>query len=115
MILWRLYKKIDPTLRLVQTCELNTNDPVDTRFGESPAGSFGSYQFAFQESNFKVTCNLAPIQPASRASNSKPSYPSLPLDYLNDDFVLDLPYDLDILQNKLLDELKVTMLDAKKI
>ena len=115
MILWRLYKKIDPTLRLVQTCELNTNDPVDTRFGESPAGSFGSYQLAFQESNFKVTCNLAPIQPASRASNSKPSYPSLPLDYLNDDFVLDLPYDLDILQNKLLDELKVTMLDAKKI
>ena len=108
-------QKIDPTLGLVQTCELNTNDPVDTRFGESPAGSFGSYQFAFQESNFKVTCNLAPIQPASRASNSKPSYPSLPLDYLNDDFVLDLPYDLDILQNKLLDELKVTMLDAKKI
>ena len=108
-------QKIDPTLGLVQTCELNTNDPVHTRFGESPAGSFGSYQFAFQESNFKVTCNLAPIQPASRASNSKPSYPSLPLDYLNDDFVLDLPYDLDILQNKLLDELKVTMLDAKKI
>lgn len=71
-------QKIDPTLRLVQTCELNTNDPVDTRFGESPAGSFGSYQFSFQESNFKVTCNLAPIQPASRASNSKPSYPSLP-------------------------------------
>lgn len=71
-------QKIDPTLRLVQNCELNTNDPVDTRFGESPAGSFGSYQFSFQESNFKVTCNLAPIQPDSRASNSKPSYPSLP-------------------------------------
>ena len=102
-------QKIDPTLRLVQTCELNT------RFGESPAGSFGSYQFSFQESNFKVTCNLAPIQPASRASNSKPSYPSLPLDDLNDEFVLDLPDDLDILQNKLLDELKVIMPDAKKI
>lgn len=34
---------------------------------------------------------------------------------MNDDFVLDLPYDLDILQNKLLDELKVIMPDAKKI
>lgn len=108
-------EKIDPTLGLVQTCELNTNDPVETRFGESPAGSFGSYQLAFQESNFKVTSNLAPIQPASRSSNYKPSYPSLPLDDLNDDFVLDLPDDLDMLQNKLLDELKVTMLDANKI
>ena len=63
-------------------------------------GSFGSYQLAFQESNFKVT-----IQPASRAPTSKPSSPSLPLDNLNDDFVLDLPDDLDILQKKLLDEL----------
>lgn len=108
-------QNIDPTLGLVQTCELNTNDPVDTRFGESPTGAFGSYQLAFQESNFKVTSNLARIQPGSRASNSKPSYPSLPLDDLNDDFVLDLPDDLDLLQNKLLDELKVNMLDANKI
>lgn len=108
-------QNIDPTLGLVQTCELNTNDPVDTRFGESPTGAFGSYQLAFQESNIKVTSNLARIQPGSRASNSKPSYPSLPLDDLNDDFVLDLPDDLDLLQNKLLDELKVNMLDANKI
>ena len=97
-------QNIDPTLGLVQTCELNTNDPVDTRFGESPTGAFGSYQLAFQESNFKVTSNLARIQPGSRASNSKPSYPSLPLDDLNDDFVLDLPDDLDLLQNKLKDD-----------
>ncbi|PFX29627.1 hypothetical protein AWC38_SpisGene5601 [Stylophora pistillata] len=108
-------QKIDPILGLVQTCELNTNDPVDTRFGESRTGLFGSYQLAFQEFNFKVTCNLAPSQQASRASNSQRSYPSLPLDDLNDDFVLDLPDDLDILQNKLLDELKVTMHDANKI
>ncbi|PFX17579.1 hypothetical protein AWC38_SpisGene18098 [Stylophora pistillata] len=108
-------QKIDPTLGLVQTCELNTNEPVDTRFGESPTGSFGFYQLAFQESNFKVTCNLAPSQQASRASNSQLSNPSLPLDDLNDDFVLDLPDDLDILQKKPLDELNVTMHDANRI
>ena len=74
----------NPTLGLIQTCELNTSAHADTRFGESPAGAFGSYQLAFQESNFNVTSNLAPIQ-GSRASNSKPPYPSLPLDDLNDD------------------------------
>lgn len=47
-------QKIDPTLRSVQTCELNTNDPVDTRFGESPAGSFGSYQFHSRNLTLKL-------------------------------------------------------------
>lgn len=72
-------KDIDPDLGLIQTCELTlntgngTNDHVDTRFGESPAGAFGSYQLGFQESNFKVTSNLAPIQRGRGASNTIPS------------------------------------------
>jgi len=84
-------------------------------FGESPPGAFGSYQLAFQESDFKVTSNIhvGPIQ-RSRASNSKPPYPSLPFDDLNDDFVLDLPDDLDTTESKLLNELKVNNLGANK-
>ena len=108
-------KNIDPTLGLIQTCELNTSAHVDTRFGGSPAGAFGSYQLAFQESHFKVTTNLAPRQQGSRASNSKPNYPSQPLDDLNDDFVLDLPDGLDDIEDKLLNELKVNNLGANKI
>ena len=114
-------KDIDPDLGLLQTCELNTgngtDNHVDTRFGKSPAGAFGCYQLGFQESNFKVTSNLPPIQRG--ASNTIlttiPPYPSLPLDDVNDDFLLDVRKDLDTLQNRLLDDLKVTMLDANKI
>ena len=108
-------KDIDLDLGLLQTCELNTgngtDNHVDTRFGKSSAGAFGCYQLGFQESN------LPPIQRG--ASNTIPTtippYPSLPLDDVNDDFLLDVPKDLDTLQNRLLDDLKVTMLDANKI
>ena len=82
-------KDIDPDLGLLQTCELNTgngtDNHVDTRFGKSPAGAY------------------------------RPPYPSLPLDDVNDDFLLHVPEDLDTLQNRLLNDLKVTMLDANKI
>lgn len=107
--------KLTDFVGLIQTCELNTSAHVDTRFWESPAGAFGSYQLAFQESNFKVTSNLAPIQQGSRVSNSKLNYPSLPLDDLNDDFVVDLPDDLDAIEDKLLNKLTVNNLGANKI
>ena len=82
-------KDIDPDLGLLQTCELNTgngtDNHVDTRLGKSPAGAY------------------------------RPPYLSLPLDDVNDDFLLHVPEDLDTLQNRLLNDLKVTMLDANKI
>ena len=54
-------QNIDSNLGLIQTCDVSKVDEgkhVETRFGESPARSFGSYQLAFQESNVKVTCNI---------------------------------------------------------
>ena len=54
-------QNIDSNLGLIHTCDVSKvgeGKHVETRFGESPARSFGSYQLAFQESNVKVTCNI---------------------------------------------------------
>ena len=54
-------ENIDSNLGLIQTCDVSKvgeGEHVEIRFGESPAGSFGSYQLAFQESNVKVTCYM---------------------------------------------------------
>ena len=109
-------KNIDETLGLLQNCKLKDDEQlIATRFGKSPAGSFGSYQLAFQESNFTITSFFEPIQGKTSSETPGTSYPSLPLDDLNDDFVLNLPTNLDPPQIKLLDYLKVNLMDANKI
>ena len=70
-------------------------EQVPTKFGPSPPGSFGTYQLPFQESNFTVTSPFDPKYACSRTrtrrSTFSPSYPSFPLDDLNDGFVLPVP------------------------
>ena len=79
-------QSIDSNLGLIQTCDVSKigeSEHVETRFGESPAGLFGSYQLTFQESNFKVTCNIIPLNAARQLNtpfNTSANYPSLPLD-----------------------------------
>lgn len=59
-------QNIDPDLELIQTCNVSKiaegHGHVETRFGGSTVGSFGCYQHTFQESNFKVMCNI-PVNP----------------------------------------------------
>ena len=110
-------KGIDASFGLVQTCELDStcnSAQVATKFGSSPAGSYGSYQLSFQESNFIVHSSLKPI--LSRYESSfVPAYPSFPLDDLNESFVLPVPENLDVNEKKLLDSLKVSLMDANKL
>ncbi|KAK2558600.1 hypothetical protein P5673_018779 [Acropora cervicornis] len=95
----KLQEFVSSVQRLIQTCDVSKigeGELVETKFGESPAGSFGSYQLTFQESNFKVMCNI-PVNSARQLGtpfNTSANYPSLPLDDFNDDFVLNLPNDM---------------------
>ena len=71
-------KRIDPTFGSVQTCKVDENSlQVPTKFGSSTAGSFGSYQLSFQESNFTVTSSFEPS--SSSRTFTIPTYPSFPL------------------------------------
>ena len=108
-------KGIDETFGLVQTCEVNESLPqVPTKFGSSPAGSFGSYQLSFQESNFTVTSSFE-INSSTHTHKVIPNYPSFPLDDVNDSYVLPVPQGLDNAQKKDLDGLTVSLLDANKL
>ena len=105
---------IDSTFGLVQTCEVDESaSKVPTKFGSSPAGSFGSYQLSFQESNFTVTSSFEPS--SSSHTDTIPNYPSFPLDDLNDDYILPVPEGLDNSQKKILDSLTVSLLNANKL
>ena len=93
-------KEIDATFALVQTCEVNeSSSQVPTKFGCSPAGSFGSYQLSFQESNFNVISSFG-ISSSSHTHTVIPNYPSFPLDDLNESYVLPVPEGLDNAQKK---------------
>ena len=113
-------QSIDSNLGLIQTCDVSKigeGELVETRFGESPAGSFGSYQLTFQESNFKVTCNIPvnSVRQLGTPFNTSANYPSLPLDDFNDDFVLNLPNDMGDMEKKIVDGLSVNLLKANQI
>lgn len=107
-------QNIDPKLGFVQTCDFE-GSYKDTKFGVSPSGSFGAYQLGFTESNFKVYLNLDSVPRKAVSHAFLPPYPSLPLDDLNDDFVLSVPEDLDATQMNILDSLKVNVPEANKI
>ena len=107
-------KGIDPTFGLVQTCKVDeSSSQVPEKFCSSPAGSFGSYQLSFQESNFTVTSSFEPS--SSSHTFTIPTYPSFPLDDLNDNYILPVPEGLDSSQKKLLDSLTVFLPNANKL
>ena len=94
--------------------KIGEGEHVETRFGESPDGSFGSYQLAFQESNFKIMCNI-PVNSAWQLNTpfkASANYPSFPLDDFNDDFVLNFPHDVGTMEKKIVDYLSVDLLQG---
>ena len=110
--------EIDPTCGLAQTCEINNTLPdnsIPTRFGYSPPGSFGSYQLAFSESNFKVTTSFKSGSGKQSDSGSLPKFPSLPVDDFNDNFIMNIPKDLNQQQEELLDGFKLSLVQANEL
>ena len=108
-------KTIDATFGLVQTCEANnTAEPVLTKFGNSPPGSFGSYQLTFLESNFSVTSSFEPVLYRGE-STFIPNYPSFPLDDLNESVVLPVPSNLDDKEKELLEKLNISLMEITKL
>ena len=101
---------IDPTIGILDTCEMTEGEKIPTKFGYSPPGSFGSYQLSFQESNFITTSSLDHAQ-GSRMTQI-PSFPPLPLDDFNDNFHLDTKSNLNSSQVALLENLKVSFIEA---
>ena len=103
-------KEIEATQGLVQTCEVDKSPwQVPTKFGNSPAGSFGSYQLSFHESNFTVTSSFEPR--SSRNTNTVhaiPTYLSFPLDDWNDAYTLPMLEGLDRAQKNFLDSFTVS-------
>lgn len=100
-------QNIDSKLGFVQTFEtsdLETGSCKDTKFGRSPTGSFGAYQLGFTESNFKVFVQVDSIPRRAGSHTFVPPYPSLPLDDLNDDFVILVPENLDATQANKIEE-----------
>ena len=91
-----LSKFLEKITEIDPTCEINnTDNSIRTRFGYSPPGSFGSYQLAFSESNFKVTTSFKPGSAKQTDSGSLPKFPSLPVDDFNDNFTINIPKDLN--------------------
>ena len=55
---------------------------VETKFGKSPQGSFGSYQLSITEDNFKVYCDISSLprrDPVCNQSEQLTAFPRFPL------------------------------------
>lgn len=85
---------------------------VETKFGKSPPGSFGSYQLSTTEDNFKVYCDISSVprrDPVCNQSERLTAFPRFPLKS-GEPFVL--PAGITEAEKTLLDRLQV---DADKI
>lgn len=107
----------DSKLGLEQAIDINNinNLPlVDTRFGQCPVGSFGSYQLTITESDFTVITSLTENQVKSKEIPSLfPCYPSLPVDDLNGSFYI--PENISNDQKQLLQSLQINVIEANKL
>ena len=67
--------------QVVDPSSIDTSPVVDTRFGQCPVGSFGSYQLSFTESNFTFVTLFDGFDCTEHCTaNEFPAYPSFPLD-----------------------------------
>lgn len=100
--------------QVVDTSGIDTIPAVDTRFGQYPVGSLGSYQLAFTESNFTFVSSFDGFDHADYCTASEfPSYPSFPLDDCCGSFRT--PDHLSDKEKELLRNLTVNVIEANKI
>lgn len=52
---------------------------TETKFGNSPVGSYASYQLSFTESNFDVSINIHTVSRNMSRNQQTEQFPSFPL------------------------------------
>ena len=57
----------------------NHNVLTETKFGNSPVGSYASYQLSFTESNFDVSINIDAVPRNMPRNQQIEQFPSFPL------------------------------------
>ncbi len=103
-------EKIDSNLGFAQILSQNSGESpeiVDSKFGETPVGSFLSYQTSFTEANFDAKADLTSI-PRNNSNFTTPltHYTRFPLSV--EDSEIDIPKDLSSKELKLLNYLSVS-------
>lgn len=98
--------------QVLDTASIQTLPVIDTRFGQCPVGSFGSYQLSFTESNFSFTrSGFEEVTPCM--ATEFPPYPSFLLDDFNGS--LEVPASLNQKEMELLDKLKLDVIEANTL
>lgn len=91
--------------QVLDKASIGTLPVIDTRFGQCPVGSFGSYQPSFTESNFSFTSSgFEEVTPCM--ATEFPPYPFFPLD---------VPESLNEKEMELLDKLKLDVIEANTL
>ena len=99
-------------IQVLDTASIGTLPVIDTRFGQCPVGSFGSYQLSFTESNFSFTSSgFGEVTPCM--ATEFPPYPSFPLDDFNGS--LEVPESLNEKEMELLNKLKLDVIEANTL
>lgn len=100
--------------QVVDPSSIDTSPVVDTRFGQCPVGSFGSYQLSFTESNFTFVTLFDGFDCTEHCTaNEFPAYPSFPLDDFCGSF--QTPDNLTVKEMELLKSLTVGVIEANKM
>ena len=99
---------------MVDTSSIDTIPAVDTRFGQYPVGSLGSYPLSFTELNFTLFSSFDGFDDVDYCTASEfPSFPSFPLDDCCGSFLT--PDHLSDKEKELLRNLTVNVIEANKM
>ena len=74
-------QNINPSIPLATIMQPESNHYIHTKFGESPKGSYASYQLSITEHNFEVFCSTSsvPRSPIIYTTQEKSVYPAFPI------------------------------------
>lgn len=74
-------QNINFSISLATIMQPESNHYILTKFGESPKGSYASYQLSITEHNFEVFCSSGSVPRSTMISTTqeKPIYPPFPI------------------------------------